>query len=113
MLGARIDDDTIVVHASERGRLKQALLKAGWPAEDLAGYVDGTAHPILLHEGQGFDLRPYQRQAVDAFFAGGSGAIVLPCGAGKTLVALAAMARASARTLILVTTTVPARQSRH
>jgi DNA excision repair protein ERCC-3 len=112
IVGARIDDHTVVVPRGERGRLKQALLKAGWPAEDLAGYVDGTAHPILLHEGEGFDLRPYQRQAVDAFFAGGSGAVVLPCGAGKTLVALAAMARAGARTLILVTNTVAARQWR-
>jgi len=112
IVGARIDDHTVVVPRGERGRLKQALLKAGWPAEDLAGYVDGAAHPIVLHEGRGFDLRPYQRQAVDAFFAGGSGAIVLPCGAGKTLVALAAMARAGARTLILVTNTVAARQWR-
>jgi len=112
LVGARIDDHTVVVPRGERGRLKQALLKAGWPAEDQAGYVDGTAHPIELHEGQGFDLRPYQRQAVDAFFAGGSGAIVLPCGAGKTLVGLAAMARAGARTLILVTNTVAARQWR-
>ena len=48
MLGARIDDDTVVVHASERGNLKQALLKLGWPAEDFAGYVDGEAHPISL-----------------------------------------------------------------
>ena len=112
IVGARIDDHTVVVPRGERGRLKQALLKAGWPAEDLAGYVDGAAYPILLHEGHGFDLRPYQRQAVDAFFAGGSGAVVLPCGAGKTLVALAAMARAGARTLILVTNTVAARQWR-
>jgi DNA excision repair protein ERCC-3 len=112
LVGARIDEHTVVVPRGERGRLKQALLKAGWPAEDLAGYVDGTAHPIVLHEGQGFDLRPYQRQAVDAFFAAGSGAVVLPCGAGKTLVALAAMARAGARTLILVTNTVAARQWR-
>ena len=50
MLGARIDDDTVVVHASERGNLKQALLKLGWPAEDFAGYVDGEAHPIALAE---------------------------------------------------------------
>ncbi len=112
LVGARIDDHTVVVPRGERGRLKQALLKAGWPAEDLAGYVDGAAHPIVLLEGQGFDLRPYQHQAVDAFFAGGSGAIVLPCGAGKTLVGLAAMARAGARTLILVTNTVAARQWR-
>jgi len=109
MLGARIDDDTVVVFPSERGRLKQALLKLGWPAEDLAGYVDGEAHPIALVE-EGWALRPYQRQAVDSFWAGGSGVVVLPCGAGKTLVGAAAMARAQATTLILVTNTVAGRQ---
>lgn len=60
MLGARIDDDTVVVHPSERGRVKQLLLKIGWPAEDLAGYVDGEAHPISLHQ-EGWQLRDYQR----------------------------------------------------
>jgi DNA excision repair protein ERCC-3 len=109
LLGARIDDDTIVVHASERGHLKQALLKIGWPAEDLAGYVDGEAHPIDLRE-DGWRLRDYQRQAVDGFWDGGSGVVVLPCGAGKTLVGAAAMARAGATTLILVTNTVAGRQ---
>ncbi|HEY0485949.1 MAG TPA: DNA repair helicase XPB [Mycobacteriales bacterium] len=109
MLGARVDDDTVVVHPSERGRLKQALLKVGWPAEDLAGYVDGEAHPISLAE-DGWTLRDYQRQAVDGFWAGGSGVVVLPCGAGKTLVGAAAMAEASATTLILVTNTVAGRQ---
>ena len=53
MLGARIDDDTVIVHNSERGRVKQMLLKIGWPAEDLAGYVDGEAHPISLHRTAG------------------------------------------------------------
>ena len=109
MLGARIDADTVVVHASERGHLKQALLKIGWPAEDLAGYVDGEAHPIELRE-EGWSLRDYQRQAVDGFFDGGSGVVVLPCGAGKTLVGAAAMAKAKATTLILVTNTVAGRQ---
>ena len=109
MLGARIDDDTIAVHASERGRLKQALLKLGWPAEDLAGYVDGEAHPIALDEA-GWSLRPYQKDAVTHFWAAGSGVVVLPCGAGKTLVGAAAMAQASATTLILVTNTVAGRQ---
>jgi DNA excision repair protein ERCC-3 len=109
MLGARIDSDMIAVHPSERGRLKQALLKLGWPAEDLAGYVDGEAHAIALHE-DGWSLRSYQRQAVEHFWAGGSGVVVLPCGAGKTLVGLAAMAEAGATTLILVTTTVAGRQ---
>src|ERR671916_1989863 len=109
MLGARIDDDTVIVHPSERGHLKQALLKIGWPADDLAGYVDGEAHAIALAE-DGWSLRDYQRQAVEGFWAGGSGVVVLPCGAGKTLVGAAAMAQAQATTLILVTNTVAGRQ---
>jgi len=109
MLGAKIDDDTVLVHPSERGRLKQALLKVGWPAEDLAGYVDGEAHPIALDEAD-WQLRDYQRMAAEAFWAGGSGVVVLPCGAGKTLVGAAAMAKAQATTLILVTNTVAGRQ---
>jgi DNA excision repair protein ERCC-3 len=109
MLGATIDRDTIAVHPSERGRLKQALLKLGWPAEDLAGYVDGEAHAISLKE-DGWHLRSYQREAVQHFWAGGSGVVVLPCGAGKTLVGAAAMAEAQATTLILVTNTVAGRQ---
>ncbi|MDT7729168.1 MAG: excision repair protein [Actinomycetota bacterium] len=109
MIGARVDDDTVVVHPSERGRLKQALLKVGWPAEDLAGYVDGEAHAISLDESD-WNLREYQRQAVQAFWAGGSGVVVLPCGAGKTMVGAAAMAEAKATTLILVTNTVAGRQ---
>ncbi|HEY0500390.1 MAG TPA: DNA repair helicase XPB [Kutzneria sp.] len=109
MLGTRVADDTVVVHPSERGRLKQALLKVGWPAEDHAGYVDGEAHPIALAE-DGWQLRDYQRLAAQSFWAGGSGVVVLPCGAGKTLVGAAAMAEAQATTLILVTNTVAGRQ---
>ena len=109
MLGQRIDDDTVLVHPSERGRLKQALLRVGWPAEDLAGYVNGEAHDIELRQ-DGWQLRDYQRDAVASFWAGGSGVVVLPCGAGKTLVGAAAMAEASATTLILVTNTVAGRQ---
>jgi len=109
MLGEKLDDDTIVVHPSERGRLKQALLKLGWPAEDLAGYVDGEAHEIDLAQDT-WHLRSYQLEAVQSFWAGGSGVVVLPCGAGKTLVGAAAMAEAKATTLILVTNTVAGRQ---
>jgi DNA excision repair protein ERCC-3 len=111
LIGARIDPDTVVVHPSQRGNLKQALVKLGWPAEDLAGYVDGESHPIALVE-DGWKLRRYQRDAAEGFWHGGSGVVVLPCGAGKTLVGAAAMARASATTLILVTSTVAARQWR-
>ena len=109
MLGARLDDDSVAVHPSERGNLKQALLKLGWPAEDFAGYVDGEAHAIDL-DPDGWSLRPYQEEAVESFWHGGSGVVVLPCGAGKTLVGAAAMAQARATTLILVTNTVSARQ---
>jgi DNA excision repair protein ERCC-3 len=111
LIGPRIDADTVVVPRSERGRLKQALLKVGWPAEDRAGYVDGAAHPIYLRQ-EGFKIRPYQREAVEAFAAAGSGVVVLPCGAGKTLVGVAAMARTGAHTLVLVTNAVAARQWR-
>ena len=109
LLGARVDEDTVIVHASERGHIKQLLLKVGWPAEDLAGYVDGEAHDIGLVQ-DGWVLRPYQKEAADSFHAGGSGVVVLPCGAGKTIVGAAAMAQTKATTLILVTNTVSARQ---
>ncbi len=112
LLGPRIDPDTVAVYREHRGRLKQALIKLGWPAEDRAGYVDGSPHPIVLHEDGRFALREYQRNAAAAFVASGSGVIVLPCGAGKTAVAMAAMASVSSRTLVLVTSTVAARQWR-
>ena len=96
LVGHRLDDDTVVVHPSERGHLKQVLLKLGWPAEDLAGYVDGEAHPIALEQ-RDWELRPYQTMAADSFWHGGSGVVVLPCGAGKTLVGAAAMAHAQSR----------------
>jgi DNA excision repair protein ERCC-3 len=112
LVGERVDPDTVAVHPSERGHLKQVLLKLGWPAEDMAGYVDGEAHAIGLVE-DGWSMRNYQREAVEGFWHGGSGVVVLPCGAGKTIVGAAAMARAQATTLILVTNTVAARQWRH
>jgi DNA excision repair protein ERCC-3 len=111
LVGVRIDPDRVAVHPSERGHLKQELLKVGWPAEDEAGYVDGEAHRIDLAE-DGWSLRPYQQHAVEGFWHGGSGVVVLPCGAGKTLVGAGAMAQAKATTLILVTNTVSARQWR-
>jgi DNA excision repair protein ERCC-3 len=111
LLGARLDETDVLVHPSERGHLKQVLVKLGWPAEDLAGYVDGEHHPIALAQ-DGWHLRPYQEQAIDGFFHGGSGVVVLPCGAGKTLVGAGAMARSQTTTLILVTNTVAARQWR-
>lgn len=109
LLGRQLDETTVLVHPSERGHLKQALLKLGWPAEDVAGYVDGEFHDITLDE-SGWELRDYQREAAQSFWQGGSGVVVLPCGAGKTVVGAAAMSLARATTLILVTNTVSARQ---
>ena len=117
MLGEQIDADTWTVHPSERGRIKQELLKVGWPANDTAGYIDGEAHAIAWQDqGTGGDdaweLRDYQRMAADSFREGGSGVVVLPCGAGKTIVGAAAMVDAQRTTLILVTNTVAGRQWR-
>jgi len=111
MLGLQLDEETIVVHPGQRGFLKQALLKLGWPAEDFAGYVDGEHHEIALKQ-DGWKIRKYQELAAEGFWHGGSGVVVLPCGAGKTIVGAAAMAHAKATTLILVTNTVAARQWR-
>jgi len=94
-----------------RGQVKQELVKLGWPAEDLAGYTPGTPHPISLDNSE-WNLRPYQNDAVASFYDGGSGVVVLPCGAGKTLVGAGAMAQVKTTTLILVTNTVSARQWR-
>ena len=112
ILGDTVGPDLIRIQAADRGRLKQALIKVGWPADDQAGYVDGAAFDMCVLEDDTFSVRAYQRDAADGFWAGGSGVIVLPCGAGKTIVGMAAMAKAKATTLILVTNTVSARQWR-
>ncbi len=115
LLDAPLGEDAFLVSPWARGELKQQLVKLGWPAQDLAGYTNGTPYDIDLNPDRaaaGWDLRAYQQHAVDAFVAGGSGVVVLPCGAGKTLVGLGAMAKVSATTLILVTNTVSARQWR-
>jgi DNA excision repair protein ERCC-3 len=111
MLGERVDSESIIIHPSQRGHLKQALLKLGWPAEDFAGYVDGQSHEISLKEDT-WKMRDYQKLAAEGFWHGGSGVVVLPCGAGKTIVGAASMAHVKATTLILVTNTVAARQWR-
>ncbi len=111
LLTERIDDTGFLVEPWARGQLKQELVKLGWPAEDLAGYTPGTPHEISLDQAD-WHLRDYQQKAVDNFFEGGSGVVVLPCGAGKTLVGAGAMATAKTTTLILVTNTVSARQWR-
>jgi DNA excision repair protein ERCC-3 len=107
----RINENTWRIAEWARGQIKQELLKLGWPAEDLAGYTPGIPHEIDLVE-DGWGLRGYQAMAVEKFWDGGSGVVVLPCGAGKTIVGAATMAKANTNTLILVTNTVSARQWR-
>ncbi len=114
------DPSTERFHVPElsRGKLKHALIKLGYPVKDLAGYVPGAALALTprstTRSGTVFALRDYQEEAVGAFLAGGleggSGVITLPCGAGKTIVALGAMARLQVETLILATNTVALRQ---
>ena len=109
LLEGRISQTAFKILPWARGQVKQELLKLGWPAEDLAGYTQGTPHEIALNEGS-WHIRDYQSQAVEKFWQGGSGVVVLPCGAGKTIVGAAAMSVAKTNTLILVTNTVSARQ---
>jgi DNA excision repair protein ERCC-3 len=115
----QIDRFTLQVDASRRGHIKQALIYMGFPAEDLAGYTDGSPLPFKLRsetlQGKPFAPRAYQSAAAAAFYAGGapsggSGAVVLPCGAGKTIVGLATMAAIQRATLILTPNTVAVRQ---
>ena len=111
LLGNKRDDHTYPVETWARGELKQQLVTRGWPAEDLAGYTPGEPYDIALAE-DGWELRDYQAKAVEAFQRGGSGVVVLPCGAGKTIVGAASMAAVGAKALILVTNAVSARQWR-
>ncbi len=113
--------DGLVLEEAGRGPVKQALAKAGYPVEDLAGYSQGVPLEIRLRKktlgGKPFRLRDYQEEAARVFHAGGtvrggSGVIALPCGAGKTIVALAVMNLTGTRTLVLTTNTVAARQWR-
>lgn len=119
LLTERVWSTCFRIAQHDRGRLKQALIKAGYPAEDVAGYTVGDSLPVSLRPvtraGLPFALRDYQRDAVQAFHAegaerGGSGVIVLPCGAGKTVVAMGAMVAVQAHTLILTTSVSAVRQ---
>jgi DNA excision repair protein ERCC-3 len=110
LLGERLSPTGFAISLGHRGILKQALLTAGYPAEDLAGYLTGDELSLDLlsttRSGEPFHLRPYQKTAADLFYQagqarGGSGVIVLPCGAGKTMVGMAAMAAIQQKTLIL------------
>lgn len=121
LLQKRLDKKRVSVHPRNRGALKQALIKKDFPVEDLSGYVDGAPLEIHLREktlgGDEFFLRKYQKDAVDIFYAGGSarggsGVLVLPCGAGKTVIGLGIVERVGQRTLILTTNITALRQWR-
>jgi DNA excision repair protein ERCC-3 len=118
-LGEKLDDTSFAIDPAFRGVLKQALIGVGYPAEDLAGYTEGSALPMALREtaasGVPFQVRDYQREAADVFHAGGnvrggSGVIVLPCGAGKTVVGIAAMTLLQKNTLVLTTSITAVKQ---
>jgi DNA excision repair protein ERCC-3 len=101
------DPQRFIVEKADRGQIKQAFMAAGWPVEDLAGYIEGEALEIRLRSGD-FAVRNYQRAAAEAFYAGGdvrggSGVVVLPPGAGKTVVGITAMSLVGQSTLILTT----------
>lgn len=110
LLEGRASETSFKIRPWARGQVKQELLKLGWPAEDFAGYTPGTPHQIDLSSNGSWQIRDYQASAVDRFWEGGSGVVVLPCGAGKTIVGAGAMSVAKTNTLILVTNTVSARQ---
>lgn len=114
-------DELLELHVDEayRGELKRALVRSGFPVEDLAGYVEGDALRIALRttlpDGKPFEVRPYQLSAAQAFYQdgaerGGNGVIVLPCGAGKTITAIAAMDLYQTKTLVLTNSTTAVRQ---
>ena len=118
-LVGRVDERTLAVDGRYRGHVKQVLVHIGYPVEDLAGYVQGAPLEVSLRSvtrsGRPFALRDYQQQAVDAFWMegserGGNGVVVLPCGAGKTIVGIGVMARARTQTLILSTNVTAVRQ---
>lgn len=108
ILGTRLDEGSLQVYPSERGELKHRLVKLGHPVADHAGYISGEAHHIELRNT--WTLRDYQERAVEAFITGESGVVVLPCGAGKTVVGATTMAAVSTTTLVLVTNSVSAKQ---
>ena len=121
LLTGEADESRLGIQPHMRGHAKQALIRLGYPVEDRAGYVDGAPLAIGMREqlpdGRPFNLRGYQREAARSFWAGGSlaggsGVVVLPCGAGKTIVGMAAMESVGQQTLVLTTSITAVRQWR-
>ena len=114
-----VDEFTAEIDPFLRGRLKQEMMNLGYPVKDLAGYTEGTplslAWRLQTLNGGNFTLRPYQQSAAESFYAegsvyGGSGVLVLPCGAGKTVIGLAAAVQIQAEVLVLTSSVIATRQ---
>jgi len=121
LFGKKLSKKRIIVPREHRGLLKQTLIKRGFPVEDISGYIDGKSLEFSLREsalnGDDFALRKYQEDAVRVFYSegdvrGGSGVLVLPCGAGKTVIGIGALERIGQHTLILSTNITALRQWR-
>lgn len=116
----RLTDTKLQIYAKDRGLIKQQLIRIGYPVMDLAGYKHGSPLAFSwksIEQGKGaqeFQLRDYQTEAANAFEGsdglGGSGVLVLPCGAGKTIIGIAVMERLQCEVLILTSNTTSVRQ---
>ncbi|MDQ0168854.1 DNA repair helicase XPB [Paenibacillus tundrae] len=113
----RAAPEEFIVRGEQRGLLKQELTRLGYPVLDYAGYRQGTQ----LHfdwkktdNDDAFELRSYQQRAIEAFEGsegmGGSGLLVLPCGAGKTVIGMGVLERLQCECLILTSNTTSVRQ---
>ncbi|MDP1831212.1 MAG: DEAD/DEAH box helicase [Geothrix sp.] len=114
------DERGIYLNTGMRGEVKLQLIRLGHPVQDMAGYKPGDPLPFALaatlkQNGKPFGLRPYQQAAVDVFHAGGgpdggAGVLVLPCGAGKTVIAIGCMGSLQTHTLVLTTNVTAVKQ---
>jgi DNA excision repair protein ERCC-3 len=100
------------LNLTDRGTIKQELLRMGWPVKDDVPLIDGEPLEINLRQktlsGRDFVLRQYQKEAAQAIVGDkgpgtGFGTIVLPCGAGKTIVGMAVMDLLKTSTLVITT----------
>ena len=110
-------DGTFDIDPGNRGALKVAMIRVGYPLIDRAGFRTGATLDIEMPTDENFSLRPYQEASVKAFFedqggGGGSGVVVLPCGAGKTLVGMGLISQLRCQTLILAPNITAVRQWR-
>ena len=105
-------EHSFLLKLTDRGTIKQLLLQAGWPVKDEVALVDGEPLDVSLREttssGRPLQIREYQKGAAHALVGDkgpgtGFGTIVLPCGAGKTIVGMTIMDMLKTSTLIITT----------